>query len=977
MRLNPNQRTHANPSDADGHSVIRRSRGTPAARRPQPARHAPAPASRPGGAGRNGWPAAWGSMLLIAALVLCLNLLAWWAGNPSLPGPQAASPVAGLAYNGFQRGESPLARRYPDARTLDTDLQLLARLTPRLRTYSASEMPALPGLAQQHGLKLALGVWLDDRPDASEREMLAAIAAATDYRSVEQVIAGNETQLHGTLSPTQLHAHLDRLRAALTVPVSTAEPWHIWLSQPELVRHVDFITVHLLPYWEGVPVEQAVEVALTRLQWVRERHPTQRIVIGEIGWPSGGDRIGNARASPIDQARFVRSFLARAAQSDLDYYLMEAIDQPWKRATEGRVGAHWGMFDAARERKFELDGPIQHDPDWRLNAGLSCALGLAAMLPWLRAQRRMRLAARLSCALALQAVVSFAVLAVATPLRAYPDAGDLLTLLLLAVPIGLAAAILLAQVFEFAELFWPGSLRGQARPVRLRDGAATPFISIHLACCNEPPAMVIATIDSLLALDWPALEIIVVDNNTRDPALWQPVQAHVARRLREQRAARAGADAQVAGGACDTGCNGPRLRFFRLPVWPGYKAGALNFALARTDPRAQWVGVVDADYLVRPDWLSALAGYFDDPAIGALQSPQAHRDWAGSPLGRMMNWEYDGFFRIGMHHRHERNAIVQHGTMTLVRSTALRGAGNWSDDCICEDTELGLRLLTHGWRLVYIDEVLGTGLVPGDFSAYQRQRQRWAQGAMQILRKHAGALVGRSALTLGQRYHFLAGWLPWLGDAMLLGFSLAALLWTAGMLAAPGIFGPPVALFALPLAAIFTMRLLLVPLLYLRRVPCSAGDIAGASLAGLALSHCIARGAIAGLIGRPAVFQVTRKATRATQSNSHPVTIGAASVHAPQPAHRGADHFWSRLRGALVTVREEAALLAGLWLCVGALGLRAESAWAIYGGWMMVLALQTLPYAGALVCAMLAPPVRPIPTQRLTTGLDTKPDCKA
>jgi hypothetical protein len=129
----------------------------------------------------------------------------------------------------------------------------------------------------------------------------------------------------------------------------------------------------------------------------------------------------------------------------------------------------------------------------------------------------------------------------------------------------------------------------------------------------------------------------------------------------------------------------------------------------------------------------------------------------------MMNWETEGFFRIGMHHRHERNAIIQHGTMTLVRAADLRRL-RWNEDCMCEDTELGLRLLQAGHRAVYVDRQLGAGLLPRRlFEAYARQRKRWAQGAMQILKQHAGSLLGRSrsdagpALPLPRRLAALAG----------------------------------------------------------------------------------------------------------------------------------------------------------------------------------------------------------------------------
>lgn len=854
--------------------------------------------------------ARWTSALAIAALMVAANVAAWRWANPPLPATDAPPTAAGMAYNGFQRFESPLTQRYPTEAELDADLELLARHTRRLRTYSAAEQPSLPQIAQRHGIKLAVGAWLDERIDNNDIEINAALDVAR-HDNVERIIVGNETQLHGKLTPQQLYDYLDRVRTATRKPVSTAEPWHIWLRQPELARHVDFITVHLLPYWEGVPVEAALDEALLRYAQVQARFPRKRVVIGEIGWPSGGKPVGVALATPDAQARFIRAFLARTAGSQLDYYLMEAVDQPWKRATEGAVGAHWGMFDAQRRAKFDFAGPIDADPYWRGKALAASLLGLAAMLPFLLKFGRMRLAGRLLFAGSAQAVASFAVLLATLPLAHYLRPQDVLLLAVLVPALVLLAAILLAQVFEFAEVFWDGSLHRRAPPKPLPAGAPALRVSIHLACCNEPPEMVIATIDSLLALDWPDFEVIVVDNNTRDASLWQPVQAHVARR-----AAELPADGRV------------QLRFFHLPQWPGYKAGALNYALRQTDARAEWIAVVDADYVVRRDWLRQIGGYFTDAAVGIVQAPQAHREWAGQRLARMMNWEYEGFFRIGMHHRHERDAIVQHGTMTAIRADALRAAG-WAEDCVCEDTELGLRLLAGGLRAVYVDRVFGTGLVPADFGAYWRQRRRWAQGAMQILRRHATALAGLRPLRNGLRYHFVAGWLPWVGDLLHLFFTLAALFWSLGVLAAPQWFSLPIGMFVAPVAVFFVVRLLLGPLLYWRRVGCGAADIAGAAVAGMGLSHSVARGMWAGLTERNAVFEITRKAAAGAKPRS------TAAWWAP--------------------VREEALLLAALLAAIGAFALERSPLDRDAGLWMLVLAMQALPYAAALLCARVSP----------------------
>lgn len=883
----------------------------------------------------------WLSTAFWCVLLASLNFAAWRWANPPLPAADVQLPLAGLAYNGFQRWQSPLQQQWPSEADVATDLGAMKPITKRIRTYSASELPFLVEQARTAGLAMTAGVWLDTQADRNERELMAIEAAVgADRRAVaarlgvspviERVIAGNETQLHRLVPFDELVLVVKRLRSSLGVPVSTAEPWHVWLDRPDLVEAVDFIAVHLLPYWEGVPAEVAVHEVWRRYEELRQAYPGKPIVIAEVGWPSGGPLVekmvqgarNRASASPLEQARFVREFVASAQRrsTPVDYFLMEAIDQPWKVSTEGSVGSHWGVLDARRQAKFDWTGPVEQDPYWRGKAWASALLGVLVLWPFLLRFRHLRLSARLAFGISAQAVGSLVVVLAALPFVEYLRVLDALLLALLAPALLLMSAILLSHAFEFSELFWDGHLRNRVQPRPHPADRPHPMVSIHLACCNEPADMVLATVRSLQALNWPSLEILVVDNNSSDPACWQPLHSYV----QQQRA-----------------LGDERPKFVHLPKWPGYKAGALNEALRLTDPRAEWIAVVDADYVVHPDWLARLAGWMAEPGVAVVQSPQAHRGWDAHRLSRMMNWEYEGFFRLGMHHRHERNAIVQHGTMTIIRADALREVGAWDPDCVCEDTELGLRLLQRGWRKVYVDEVLGTGLVPQDFAAYQRQRERWARGGMQILRTHAASLLGSSGLSLGQRYHFIAGWLPWIGDTLHLLFTMTALLWSLGTVFLPEAFRLPLPVLALPLVIFFFARLVVLPLLYLRRVNCPLADVVGAAWAGMALSHRIARGVLAGLFGGRAAFHVTAK----SQASVNALAVGESVLKPadvqPRPSR------WT-------SVKQEGVLLALLLGSVGLMAGHAESLSAPLWAWWTILVLQGLPYVAALSCAALS-----------------------
>ncbi len=841
----------------------------------------------------------WLSAIAVTLIVATAHLAIWgYMHRPTTP-PDWSGEVAGFAFSAFQRDQSPFEFTFPTVEQIENDIAIIARYSPRIRSYASVGSDAIPALAQKYQLDLLAGAWLDRRLDNNDLEISALASAAQRYPSITRAVVGNESILRSDLTPRQLMKYLDRARAELNVPVSTAEPWHVWMKYPKLADHVDFITVHLLPYWEGVPRRNAVGHVLFRYDELRQRFPDKPIVIGEVGWPSNGDRFRNARASTADEARFLREFFRVADERKLDYYVMEAFDQPWKEAGEGRVGAYWGLFDAARQIKFPLTGEVSEDPSWELKALGATLLALLPMLLFARQFSRFSLWGRVFFASMIQAGSALLVWSFTLPMEFYLEPLDWAMLLVL-VPAQVAIlAILLIHGFEFVDTLAQERWQRHFGRVAPTPGSRPIKVSIHLPCHNEPPEMVIQTLDSLAALDYSAFEVLVIDNNTKDPAVWKPVEAHCA-------------------------SLGSRFRFFHVDPWPGFKAGALNFALQQTDPEADVVAVIDSDYVVDPRWLADLVGHFERPEVGVVQAPQAHREWAESLFRRICNWEYEGFFRIGMHHRNERDAIIQHGTMTMVRRALLDRLG-WAEWCICEDAELGLRVMQSGYETVYVDEVFGRGVTPADFAAFKTQRFRWAFGAMQILRRHWSSFFTREPLSHGQRYHFLTGWFSWFADALHLAFTLLALLWTAGMVLMPGQFALPHPLFMVPVIGFFVVKVLFGLVLYRARVPCSWADTLGAALASMALSHAIARGVLRGLVAREHPFARTAKRRRLNQKPS-----------------------------MFTAAREELTLL--LLLLVALAGVAAmpgsEEIEALL--WTAILAAQSLPYLASVVVAWLS-----------------------
>ena len=842
------------------------------------------------------------SAILLALIVAAMNIGLWWWSN--LPhGPEDwKGPIGGFALSAFQRYQNPLKNDFPSEDEIEGDLKLLSRYTSRIRTYSTLQNPQVYRLAERDGLEVLAGAWIDRRLDNNELELEALIAQARRYpNAITRVIVGNEVLFRGDVTPEQLMAYADRARAALKQPVSIAEPWHIWARYPELADHVDFITVHLFPYWNGIPRSSAIKDALDSYRALQQLFPNKHIVIGEIGWPSNGDRFKYAQPSVSDEAIFLRTWFNRAKEQKIDYYVMEAFDQPWKEKLAGRTEAYWGMFNADRQPKFPFTGPVTEDTGWPWKALAASLLALLPMIWFARAFSRFKLMGRFFFAALIQLACGLVVWSATLPFNFYLSWIDW-TMLVLLFPAQIAIlAILLINGFEFTEVLWRRSWVRHAGMLRPDPPAKQPFVSIHLACYNEPPEMVIVTLDSLAELDYENYEVLVIDNNTKDPAIWQPVQEY-----------------------CEK--LGHRFRFFHLEPWPGFKAGALNFGLKETDPRADVVAVIDADYVVRPDWLATLTGHFHDPKVAVVQCPQAHRDFEHNRFRRMTAWEYDGFFRIGMHHRNERNAIIQHGTMTMVRRSALEGTGGWSEWTICEDAELGLRLMHAGYELVYVDELMGKGLTPADFKAYKSQRYRWAFGAMQILKGRWDWMTKKGPLSAGQRFHFLTGWFSWFADALHLIFTLMAIFWTAGMVAAPKLFTLPMQLFLIPVIGFFFAKAIFGIVLYRARVPCGWYDTLMASLASMGLSHAIARGILHGLTREKTSFVVTAKSRRLGGSNF----------------------------AAFAPVREEMLMAIALLLCVIGMGKAYGTQYVESTLWMFILAAQSIPYVSAVVGAWIA-----------------------
>lgn len=849
--------------------------------------------------------------ILIALLAACIASAAFWTSlDRPLNAPDWSGEIRGLAYSPSRLySENDKNTKVTDE-LIRRDLRQLSKMTKRIRTYTVDyNHDRIPYVAREFGMKVSLGLWLRGDKTYNEGEIARGLRVIADNPgTIDRVFVGNETVgVRAELTAREVSDYIKRVKAAIgnpAVKVGTAEVWPTWLTEPELADGADFIGIHLLPYWEGVSYEKSMEYITSSFDQVAQRYPGKEIVIGETGWPSDGRVKQGSVPSPAIEAAFLRQFFNLAQRKNYDYYVMEAYDQPWKGSAgqEGAVGAFWGMLDAEGNAKFNLTGPLSSFAEWKAfaatAAGLTFLLGLAVMLalPKLSVRGYFLLAGIVGL------VVSGGLFIVDAASLRYIDMGTIGGMMLIVPAALFTATLLLTETAEWASSLW----RKQRRPGIAGELAHYPRVSIHVPTHNEPPLMVMQTLNALSHLDYPNFEVLVIDNNTSDESLWRPVASH-----------------------CAT--LGPRFRFFHLDNVEGYKAGALNRALGLTDPSAEFIAVVDSDYQVAPHWLRTVMPGFEDPTVGIVQAPQDYRDARENLFKSFLYEEYTGFFRIGMVERAEHNAIIQHGTMCVVRREAMERVGGWAEWCITEDTEFGLRVFEAGYTALYTPVSLGRGLMPDTYAAYKVQRYRWVYGAMQILKRHAAAIfMGRKredgqALTKAQRYQFLAGWMPWFADGFALVFAVLALAWSALMIVAPRHFDVPLTALSGVALAIFTLKTVKTVWLHQAKVGTGFRGALASAITGLSLSYTVGKGVIAGLFTSSKPFLRTPKCEDA----------------AP----------WTQV---LRVARAEAALLVGTVAAV--FGTMWSTGFDDPADvvWVAALSVMAVPYAAALLVALFS-----------------------
>ncbi|MGT2436809.1 glycoside hydrolase family 17 protein [Bradyrhizobium betae] len=336
----------------------------------------------------------------LTLLLTSLGVIAtvwWWLGMsvdlvraPIDPNDK----VQCISYAPFRSHQTSLSPATQVSREqIAEDLAQLARISDCIRTYATDlGLDQIPGLAAQAGLKVIQGIFLDKNKQKNQTQIETAVRLAREYpETIIALVVGNETLLRKDITASDLAATIRSVKAQVAVPVTYADVWEFWLGNRELYDAVDFVTIHILPYWENEPVR--AELAAAHVDTIRRRvaaaFPGKEILIGEIGWPSEGRMRQSALPSRVNQARVVSEILDLARRENFRVNVFEAYDESWKREIEGTIGGYWGLFDSVqRTLKYPAGTPISNFPSWKLQMCSGMALAILVFgAAWLTSRR--------------------------------------------------------------------------------------------------------------------------------------------------------------------------------------------------------------------------------------------------------------------------------------------------------------------------------------------------------------------------------------------------------------------------------------------------------------------------------------------------------------------------------------------------------------------------------------------------------------
>jgi exo-beta-1,3-glucanase (GH17 family) len=329
-------------------------------------------------------------LLALGLLLALFQSFSLQAQTAELPLKQKKSALLSeeswaICYSGFRTGQHPNrgnGAKNPSDEEMLEDLQILSKAGFKLiRLYDSKEnSEATLKLIKSHKLpiKILLGAWLDaevnnpkcpwkPKPFTStelaakkknnEKEIDNLIRLAKEFPGIVAAVAvGNEAlvEWNDHMVPIDsVIAYVKKVKQAIKQPVTVADNYDWWarFGKP-LAGHLDFVSVHIYPVWEGKSIAEGISFGTANMEAVRKALPDAQLVITEAGWATVASEFGE-RASEDIQARYYKELKAWSAKNNITTFFFEAFDEEWKGDPNNPLGAekHWGIYDIKRKPK--------------------------------------------------------------------------------------------------------------------------------------------------------------------------------------------------------------------------------------------------------------------------------------------------------------------------------------------------------------------------------------------------------------------------------------------------------------------------------------------------------------------------------------------------------------------------------------------------------------------------------------------------
>lgn len=654
-----------------------------------------------------------------------------------------------------------------------------------VRIYSVTRgIEKVPELAKRMEMQVIAGAWLvKSEPKINEEEIKNLIEIGREYDNIKYLVVGNETALLNNLSEEELIRSINRVRAGLYgsrnkdviaklakekkyPPITTTEIARVWVNKSKVINEIDVVGLHSFSYWEHAHIDDALPTILGTFESVRSV-TNKPIVFLETGWPTAGPPMGRAESSLISQRKFLKMMDENFGAQGIFYNIAEMFDVPAKVANEeGLLGPHWGIFDSKGNQKT-----LVTTKDMVL--WFSVYILLMAIMLWYfmgyfnhpfikndpRYERRHDINLDSSVAGSFLVVIFLACI-FSTVTMLY---SKLMGVNMIMIQI-LCGLISLYGFFEISQKVMQNLISKHATKYLLskyskasaeeQDVNRNSLVSIHIAAKDEDPEQVIRTLTSALAQTHKKIEVIYVDNNSKNENGFNIVKKHFEAFSVSDKF---GVDKVL------------QLHFVKNIF--GFKGGALNYAIHKSNPEAKYIAILDSDYEAYPNWIETGLMYAKED-VGFVQFPQSYRGGENDAykllngksgltenfISRGARLEQDYVFKVMYPMRSILGNIVMNGTMVIINKKALP-EHNWPLWSICEDGALGAEIVAKGYRTAFVPIVAGQGGSPETFSELSKQRNRWVFGSIQILKMW---LKDRNLKWNKTMSLYLSDWLGWI-----------------------------------------------------------------------------------------------------------------------------------------------------------------------------------------------------------------------